>query len=191
MTKATRETLFTLGYIVAGLVGAGVVGYLMYHQRFFHLPRPMLPFIVVGLIGALIYSSVQMRGAAFALLMIALLFLIQLAMTPPIRPKSLAAAAIYALPVGFALMAAAYVQKSLTRLKFGRFIGMGLIVGVGYAVMMLVFLIWSHVEIRLGTVWNQAALGAEIGAAMGLGFELIDLIGPRPQHQPDYSRPPA
>jgi lysylphosphatidylglycerol synthetase-like protein (DUF2156 family) len=191
VSKTTRETLFTIGYVAAGLIAVAAVGYLTFHKRFLHFPRPMLPFIVVGLIGALIYASVQMRGAGFVILMIALLFLAQVAMTPPIRPNSLMYAALYALPVGFALMAAAYVQKSLTRFKFGRFLVMGLIVGTGYALMILLFLIKSHVEIRFGTVLNQAFLGAKLGAAMGLGFELIDLIGPRPKHEPDYDRPAA
>lgn len=165
------------------------VGYLTFHHRFFHLPRPMLPFLVVGLTGALIYASVQMRGAGFVGLMVALLFLIQVAMTPPIRPNSLLYAALYALPVGFALAAAAYVQKALVRFKFGRFLVMGLIVGAGYALMILLFLFKSHVDIRLYTIWNQTFLGAKLGAAMGLGFELIDLLGPRPHHEPDYDRP--
>jgi hypothetical protein len=190
VSKTTRETLFTIGYIAVGLIAAAVVGYLTYHKRFLHFPRPMLSFIIVGLIAALIYASVQMRGAGFVILMIVLLFLTQVAMTPPIRPNSLVYAALFALPVGFALMAAAYVQKSLTRFKFGRFLVMGLILGAGYALMMLLFLIMSHVDVRFGTIVNQAFLGAKLGAAMGLGFELIDLIGPRPQHQPDYDKPP-
>jgi hypothetical protein len=119
-----------------------------------------------------------------------MLFLAQVAMTPPIRPNSLAGAAIYALPIGFALLAAAYVQKALERFKFGRFTVMGLIVAAGYALMMLIFLIWSRVDIRLGTVVSQAFLGLKLGAAMGLGFELIDLIGPRPKRKPRLSRPP-
>jgi hypothetical protein len=191
VSKTTRESLFTIGYIAVGLIAVMAVGYLTYHNRLFHLPRPMLPFLVVGLTGALIYAAVQMRGAGLAILMIALLFLTQVAMAPPIRAISLAAAAIYALPVGFALMMAAYAQKSLDRFKFGRFLIMGLIVGAGYALMILLFLVKWHVEIRLGTVLNQTFLGAKLGAAMGLGFELIDLVGPRPRHEPTGDRTPA
>jgi hypothetical protein len=152
MSKTTRESLFTIAYVAIGLIAVLVVGYLTYHHRFFRFPRPMLPFIIVGLTGALIYATVQMRGAGLAILMIVLLFLAQVALTPPIRPTALAAAAIYSLPIGFALLAGAYVQKSLTRYKIGRFIVMAPIVAAGYALMMLVFLIWSHVDVRLGTI---------------------------------------
>jgi len=191
LSKTTRETLFTLGYIVVGLIAVLAVGYLTFHKRFLHFPRPMLAYIIVGLTGALIYAAVQMRGAGLAILMIALLFLSQVALTPPIRTSSLVSAAMYALPVGLALLAAAYAQKSLDRYKIGRFLIMGLIVGAGYMLMILLFLFKSHVEIRFGTVLNQTFLGVKLGAAMGLGFELIDLIGPRPHHEPDYDRPAA
>jgi hypothetical protein len=190
VTKKTRESLFTIAYIAIGLIAVIIVGYLSGPRRFFHLPRPMLPFLVIGLAGALTYAAVQMRGAGLAILMIVVLFLAQVAMTPPIRPNSLAGAAIYALPIGFALLAGAYAQKALERFKFGRFAVMGMIVAAGYALMMLIFLIWSHVGISLGTVFSQAFLGLKLGAAMGLGFELIDLIGPRPRRKPKLSRPP-
>ncbi len=74
------------------------------------------------------------------------------------------------------------MQKSLTRLKFGRFLSMGVIVGAGYALYVLSHLIIG--EGRLGAFWHQTLVGAELGAAMGLGFELIDLIGPRPEPEP-------
>ena len=151
----------------------------------------MLPFLVVGLTGSLIYAIVQMRGAGLAILMIVLLFLTQVAMTPPIRPNKLVAAVLYSLPVGFALLTGAYVQKALARFKIGRFIVMGAVVAVGYGLMMVLWLIRSHVDIRMGLVFSQAFVGLELGAAMGLGFELVDLIGPRPKHEPDYDRPPA
>jgi len=191
VTRTARESLFTLAYVAVGLIAVIAVGYLTFHQKFLHFPRPMLPFLMVGLTGSLIYAAVQMRGAGLAILMIALLFLTQVAMTPPIRSATLAGGAIFALPVGFALLAGAYAQKSLARFKIGRFVVMGLIVAAGYGLMMVVFLMWTHVEFRPGLVASQAFAGLKLGAAMGLGFELVDLIGPRPKHEPEYDRPPA
>jgi hypothetical protein len=187
VSKATRESLFTLAYVVVGLIASDAVGYSSFRHQFFHLPRPMLPFVVVGLTGALIYAAVQMRGAGLAVLMIILLYLTQVAMVPPIRAASLTAAAIFAIPVGFALVAGAYVQKALgARLKIGRFVITGLIVGAGYGLMMLLFLIRSHFELQTRLVLSQALVGLKLGAAMGFGFELVDLIGPRPQHKVGY-----
>ncbi|MCX6841515.1 MAG: hypothetical protein NTX53_04420 [candidate division WOR-3 bacterium] len=180
MSRTTRGILFTIGYVVAGLIAVVVVGYLTYHKGFFHFPRPILSFLALGLMGALIYASVQMRGAGYAVLMIALLYMSQAAIYP--GSTSLVAAAVFALSVGSALMAGVYVQKSLASFRFGRFISMGLIVGAGFALMALLFFIMS--DVQLGTVWNQTFLGVKLGAAMGLGFELIDLIGPRPHLRP-------
>lgn len=191
MTKTARESLFTVAYVIIGLIATVAVGYLTFRHRFFHFPRPMLPFIVVGLTGAIIYATVQMRGAGLAILMIVLLYLTQVAMTPPIRPAALAAAAMFALPVGFALLAGSYAQKALARFKIGRFIVMGAIVAVGYGLMMVLFLIRTHFDIRMGLVFSQAFMGLKLGAAMGLGFELVDLIGPRPKHELDNDRPPV
>ena len=153
----------------------------------------MLPFLVIGLIGAIIYATVQMRGAGLAILMVVLLYLIQVAMVPPkSRMASLAPAAIFAIPVGFALLFGAYVQKALGgRFKIGRFAAMGLIVAAGYGLMMVLVSIHTHYDIQLKVVFLQALVGLELGAAMGLGFELVDLIGPRPKHEPEYDLPPA
>lgn len=179
---AARRVLFTIGYVAAGLVAVVAVGCITYRRQCFQFPEPALSLILLGLMGALIYASVQMGGAGYAVLVIALSFLTRVALTP--RSYSLVAAAVYTLLVGSALLAGAYVQKSLTGFKFGRFISMGLIVGVGYALMTIVLLMVWNGQVHLGTLWNQTFLGVKLGAAMGLGFELIDLIGPRPEKEP-------
>jgi hypothetical protein len=185
----TRESISTIAYVTVGPIAAIVVGYVNFQRGFFHLPRPMLPFLVVGLTCALMYATVQLRRAGLAILMIALLYLMQVAMTPPIRASSLAPAAIFAIPVGFALLAGSYAQKALARFKIGRFIVMGAIVAVGYGLMMLLFLVRSHTDIRMVWVRTQALVGLELGAAMGLAFELVDLLGPRLNHQPKRPAP--
>jgi hypothetical protein len=183
VSKMTRGILFTLGYVAVGLIAVIAVGCLTYHRQFFHFPEPMLSLLLLGLTGALIYASVQMRGVWSAVLVIALWCMIAVAMNPG-SILSAGAAIAYCLLVGFPVMAAAYVQKSLTLFKFARFIITGLTVGTGYTLMTLLFVDASDVGMRLGTVWDQTFLGLKLGAAMGLGFELIDLIGPRPDLRP-------
>jgi len=189
VSKPTRESISTIAYVAVGIVAGIVVGCLVSGKRFFHFPRPMLPFLVVGLTGALMYATVQLRRTGLAILMIVLLFLTQVAMTPPIRASSLAAGAIFAIPVGFALLAGSYAQQALARLKIGRFVVMGMIVAVGYGLMMVLFLVQSHTDIRMNWVRAQALVGLELGAVMGLGFELVDLLGPRLKHQPKRPAP--
>ena len=88
MSKASSESLLPIVYVVVGLFAATVVGFLTFFGHFFQLPRPMLPFLVVGLTGGLIYVTVQLRRAGLAILMIGLLYLAQVAMTPPLPPNS-------------------------------------------------------------------------------------------------------
>ncbi len=191
MGKSRRDSPLTLAYVVVGLTAAIAVGYFTLHDKFFHLPMPMLPFVAVGLAGALIYATVQLRRAGLAILMIGLLYLIQVAMTPPIRTATLAAGAIFALPVGFALLAGSHAQTALARFRIGRFIVMGAVLAAGYAVMMFLFLVRSHLDLNLSLVLRQAFVGLELGAAMGLGFELVELLAPRLRQRPAGERPRA
>jgi hypothetical protein len=181
VSVTVRRILFTLGYVAAALIAVTAVGFLNYRMLFFRWPETMLSFSVLGLMAALIYASVQMRGLVFAVVVIAFWCLVRAALNGDLL--ALAGPATYALPIGFSLVAASYVQKSLTRLKFGRFLPMGVIVGVGYALYMFSRVVMG--EGSFGAIWHQTVLGAEAGAAMGLGFELIDLIGPRPAYEPD------
>ncbi len=184
MGRLTRENISTIAYIMVGVIACIVVGYVNFHRAFVHFPRPMLPFLVVGLTGGLMYAMVRLRRAGLAILMIVLLYLSQLAMTPPIRASTLSAAAIFAIPVGFAILAGSYAQQALARFKIRRFIVMGIVVAVGYGLMMVLFLARSHTEVRLAWVRAQALVGLELGAAMGLGFELVDFLGPRRRPRP-------
>ena len=179
MSKLLSGILFTLGYVTAGLIAVVAVGGLTYHRQVLHFPEPLLSLLLLGLTAALIYASVQMDVPGYTVPVIMLSLMARVALSP--RSYSILAAAIYTLIVGLALIAGAYVQKSLAGFKFGRFIGMGLSVGVGYALLTVVLLMVYDGQVRLGAVWEQTLLGMKLGAALGLGFELIDLIGPRPE----------
>jgi hypothetical protein len=188
VTKSTRETLFTAAYLVVGVAAAIVVGYLTYKQRFSHYPQPLLPILVAGISGALLYAAVQMRGFGVTLLMLVMLYLAHVAMAPPIRVSSLVGAAIFYLPVGTSMIVSSYVMKRLQRVKFGKFLLMAIIVGLGYAVMVVLFLLRSHADVRPGLIADQAFLGAKLGAGLGIAFELVDFLGPRPWNRRAFGK---
>lgn len=193
----TRETLLTLGYVILGLAGACAAGLLTFSTKFFNLPRPMAPYIIVGLGGALIYASVRLRGAGYALLMLVLMYFAQLALVGPLRgpmlTHRLVSAAIFALPVGIALLVSAYIYKGLPRLRFGKFVVMAVVVAIGYVVMLVLWLARSHAPMHKGVFIAQAVMGLKVGAGIGLGLELVDLFGTqaRPRDEIDFTRPPA
>lgn len=179
MSSTVRRILFTIGYVVVALLAVAAVGFARYQQRFPELPETMLEYALFGFMAALIYASVQLRGSAHAVAVVVFWWLLRTAMKGDLL--AFAGPATYALPVGFALMAASYIQKSLVRFKIGRFLTMGAIVGLGYGLYKLSHLIVG--EGGLTAIGQQALLGAELGAAVGLGFELVDLFGPPPEYE--------
>ena len=185
MSRNTRETLFTLAYIIMALIGTTAAGLLTFRWKFFVLPRPLLPFLIIGLAGALIYAAVQWRGFGFVLLVLVLFYSGELAMMgslrgPALVPK-LASAAIFTLPVGIMLVVAFYISRSLHRLKFGKFVITAVLVAIGYGVMLVLWLGRSHVPLQANALLYQALVGLKVGAGIGLGVELVDLFG---GHQP-------
>jgi hypothetical protein len=177
VTRNTHDTILTVGYIIAGLAGALVAARLTLGSNMFQAAKQLPVFFAVGLLAALIYASARLRGVGSVILMFVLLYLSQLAMNPPIRPASAINAAVFTVPVGLAFIAASYLLKALARVPFGRFVLMGLVVALGYAVMVILFLARARQGFVFHLVLRQAVVGAELGAAIGLGFELVDLIG--------------
>jgi hypothetical protein len=190
-SRNTKETLFTLAYILLGVAGSVGAGLLTYGGRFLQFPRPAVPFLLVGLAGALIYASAQLRGLGLTLLMAVLFYLSQLALLGSLRGPALAAklvdAAILTGPVGTALVVSAYLSRALGRIKFGKFALTAVVVAVGYTVMVLLWLVKVRPEQASQSALTQAVLaqafiGLKIGAGIGLGVELVDLLGgPRPR----------
>jgi hypothetical protein len=177
MSKGTKETLLTIGYVVAGLAGAMLAGYLAAGGKFLHTPKQLVGYLVVGFSGGLIYSSVRLRGLGMAVVMVVLLYLTQLASSPPIRAASAIGAAIFALPVGISLVVSSCLFQAARRVLFGRFLISCAVLGLGYAVMATFFLVWQHQELVGNFILRQAWLGAKMGACIGLGLELVDLPG--------------
>jgi hypothetical protein len=192
ISRNSKETLFTLAYIVMGAAGAVAAGFLTYGSKFAHFPRPMLPFLIVGLVGALIYSAVQMRGFGTVLLVFVLFFGGQLALSGTLRGEAfynkLFGAGIYVLPIGSALIFSAYLFRSLAKIPLGKFVLSAAIIGAGFGLMVVLWLFRQRVAIQMSLFWAQAFIGAKLGAGVGLGFELVDLIGgkrPRPAGMPE------
>jgi hypothetical protein len=178
VSLTARRILFTVGYVAVALIAVVAVGYFRYNKQFFSLSDTTLEFFLFGLMGALIYASVQMRGFGYAVVVIVFWSLVRAALNGDL--SALAGPAAYTLPVGFALLAAAHLQKSTTRFRFARFLIMSVMVGAGYGLYILSHFLVGEGGLR--AIWRQAVLGAELGAAVGLGFELINLFGPPPEY---------
>ncbi|MEO0079414.1 MAG: hypothetical protein ABIK44_01895, partial [candidate division WOR-3 bacterium] len=115
------------------------------------------------------------RSLGFALMMIILLFLSQVALRPPLRAASAINAAIRALPIGIAFCASAYIFKALKKVPFGKFLIMALLVGLGHGLVVVLSSIRFHQPVALRVVCAMGCEGLLLGGLMGAGFELIDL----------------
>jgi len=177
MTKNSKETVLTAGYILLGLAGAVLAGYLTVGGVVFSHGSILLRYAVVGFSGALVYAAARLRGFGFCILMIVLMFFGQVAMNPPLRASSAVIAALWALPVGIAFTASGFIFKALRRYPIGKFILMGLLVGIGYAIGMVAYLLKVNAPVAMASVMKQAVAGIKVGALMGFGMEMVDLLG--------------
>ncbi len=177
MKKNTRETLLTILYILLGIGAAVLAGYWVIGRPFFRHGSILVRFLVVGFSGSLVYAAARLRGLGYCVMMIVLMFLGQVALDPPLRAESAIIAALWALPVGIAFTASGFTFKSLERIPIGKFIIMALFVGLGYGIGMVAFLTKAHAALHLAPVLRQTVAGLKVGALMGLGMEIVDLVG--------------
>jgi len=177
MTKNSRETLLTVLYILFGIGGAILAGYWVVGRPMFSHGSIFVRYLVVGFSGALVYAAARLRGLGYCIVMIVLMFLGQVALDPPLRAESAIIAALWALPVGIAFTAAGFVFRALERIPVGKLLIMALFVGLGYGIGMVAFLMKAHAPLHPAPVIRQATAGLKVGALMGFGMELVDLLG--------------
>lgn len=175
VTRSSRDTLLTIGYTLAGLAGALLAARLALGPGMFQT-RQFAGFPVIGFAAALVYASAQLRGLGTVMVILLLLYLSQIALNPPIRTSSVVSAAVFTVPVGSALVGSSIVFRVLRRVPVGRFIIMGLIVALGYGAMVALFLVLMRQPLATFLVLDQAVIGLKLGACLGLGFELVDLV---------------
>ncbi len=175
MAKNTRDKFQALGYVLAGLAGSLLAARLVLGPRMLQT-RQFLGFPVIGFVAALVYASVQLRGLGTVTIMLLLLYLSQVVQNPPIRPSSAVNAAVFAVPVGLALVGSSLLFKVLRRVPIGRFIIMGIILALGYGTMVALFLVFMRQRLATFLVLDQAIIGLKLGACLGLCFELVELV---------------
>ncbi len=189
MSKATRETLWTLIYIIAGII-TGWLTWRIAGKILFRSSPKLLPFLILGFAGALIYASVRLRGLGYALIMVILFFFLQLALTPPLRTEAVIRAGIWAGPVGLSFIFSGYIFKSLSRLMLGKFILMAILVGLAQALVAAVFRIRANEAITRSLLLWQIVLGGILGGFLGLFIELFELIPLTKSKEKENALPP-
>jgi hypothetical protein len=184
MSKSAHESLWTVIYLVAGVVAAWLTWFFLPGRKFSHSAPNLLPFIIAGSAGALIYASIKLRGLGSAVIMIFLMFLLQLALIPPLRTEAAIRAGLWAVPVGLSFLISAYLFKICQGLPIGKFILMALFLGFAYAFVAALFRLRAGLSVYKGLLLWQFTVGAMLGGFLGILIELFELIPARKKSSP-------
>lgn len=185
ITKNNREMMRTFAHIVFGLAGTVLAGFFIYHERTLYAPRPLLfPLLLFGLGGTLIYTMFRFRCYAYAIMIIIFMGLGRIVLCPDDIIKSqlsgyFVSAAIYAIPIGTAFIISYVLYQRLERLKFGRCILMGIVIGIAYFIRSMASLFLEHASRNGNTgsiLWNQTFIGIIMGVGIGLGLEVAEIF---------------
>ncbi len=186
MTKATKETLFTVIYLVVGVFAAIISGYWI-HTRVFQPDGRMLLFsvIVAGFMGSLLHVVFRFRGWGYVLLVIGLAYLLQVSIRWPLRTSNLLPAAIESLPVMLAFALSSHLYRKLRVIPVGKFLILAVLLALAYTVRSIILAALQDASISVGTILRVLThklgglAGLKTGAAIGLGLELVDLLDRR------------
>jgi|UniRef100_A0A7V3PUV8 hypothetical protein len=178
VSRNTEESLRTLGYIICGLVAGWLNWRVLPFRSYVLTPPQLLPFLVVGVAGGLIYAGTRLRGFGYGMMMVGLLFFLQLALMPPLRPETVIRAGLWALPVGLSFLFAGVLFKLLVRWQFGKFLLMGMLVGIGYMLVLIFFRLRAQEPIFRQQLAGQFVLGAMLGGFLGILIEGVEFIFP-------------
>ncbi|MGB9741904.1 MAG: hypothetical protein ACP5JB_05300 [candidate division WOR-3 bacterium] len=170
MSAGLRESLWTLGYLGCG----AAAGWL--NWRLLPGAPQLLPFLVVGFASGLIYAGIRLRGFGYGMMMVVLLFFLQLALMPPLRTETVVRAAIWAFPVGMSFLTAGAIFRWWQRVRFGKFLLMALLVGLGYLLVMILFRVRAQQGLIAHQLRSQFLLGAMQGGFLGLLIEGLEFI---------------
>lgn len=162
-----------------GLAGSIAAGYWVVGRVVLVNSRVFLAYALAGFSGALVYAAARLRGLGYCILMIVLMLFGQVALNPPLRTAAVVIAALWALPVGLAFTASGFVFRALRRVPLGKFLLMAFFVGIGYAIGMAAYLLRTGAEIQTAAVLKQLVSGLKVGGLVGIGIELVELLGIR------------
>ncbi|MBN2538173.1 hypothetical protein JXB37_07860 [candidate division WOR-3 bacterium] len=179
MTRATRDSLMVVGYTLAGMLATAVAGWVTLGPIVFNRWDFLLRYLVVGFSGALIYLGVRTRAWGHALVMAGVLFIGYVVLGGQFSAKVALNAAIWTVPVAGMLILSSWLFGVLGRTPFGKFLLMGLLLGVGYGIGAFAWLALNPMPLTAANVLGQAIGGLRLGGLLGFVLEAMDFVRSR------------
>lgn len=175
MRRATEETLLVLAWVAAAVLGAAAAGLLTVGRVIWTHPYVLLSFAIVGVAGGLIHAAFRLDSPAYTITTVLLLALARWTLTPPLNAAGALNALIFALPVGGAFVLWEWINRRLGRVRLGKFVLLGLLLGAAHALVAFVLVHRLGQIFRGPVVLRQLLAGIKLGALVGFGIEIVDL----------------
>jgi len=173
-TQRQRFT-YTFYYLLVAAFASAVVGLVANGARYFSSLWPALWYVVLGLNAGLVHAAVCLRGPLTIGLMMILWFAAQVAVS--LSGSPIKEAGIHVGTVGLAMLVGAVSMRSLSWVKYGRFVVLGLVLGLGYAARVLVTCLSGSYVLDRDLFLYSTFMGVALGVAMGVSLELVDFAG--------------
>ncbi len=176
--------------VLAAVTACGLAGALRYGGDLFHLRTPAFQLLTVGFAGGATVVAYRRGGFRFAFPVAYGVLLLEYLLLGSFGYRVGWAAFLWSLATGLGLVAAAAAFRATGSLvRFGRFVFVSILVGLGFVTASLLLAL----VFRLQPVWLAArvnfAIGSLAGAAFGLALEVFDIV--RPVRARDPSTPRA
>jgi hypothetical protein len=178
MKRKTNTSLNEpLLYAWSGLLSCLVIGYLFSGMQIFIATRPPFQFVVIGLSGAILFSVLKFSTRRNFIFTAALLLMLMVIHGKVKSPGILTARVLYFTGIATAIyLYHRFYDMPIHALRFGKFLSLAATVAV---INLLYISLWCailNLPNSMELIVNQTFTGFLIGAGLGIGFEIADMV---------------
>lgn len=166
--------------IIAGTLGSTLAGWALFGSKVFQFGNPASQCIFMGTMASAIFALLRAERAVQALWFVGAFGMLQIGLTWSSGPIRCAATVGWSLFIGIGFVTAGLVFDRLARFHFrlGKFLVAGpLVGGIYFAATPLASFAIGRTDQVVIALWDNAMLGIAIGDGVGLGIEILELLG--------------
>ena len=164
-------------YVIAGIAGSIIVGFISFGPRIFIYTLPAFHFILVGVAGAIIFAAVRFYNKWTAALAVLILAFILMVILKILRIPQFVFQIIWAIAAGYLIFAMACLYRTkLGKLPIGKFIIVGIALGILYIALTYGRFMMLGVPATYLSLKPSAIFGFLIGCGIGVGIEVGELL---------------
>jgi len=158
------------------LAGSVLAGAMVYGNRVFNPEMAHFQFVVSGLIGGSLVLAIQFRRGQYAILGCVAAFLIMSILVGSPAPDILARNALWVLGLYLAVRSGLLIDDKIRRVAVGKFTLWAATFGIVHVCMFAILSVARRGSVEAELALFQLTLGALIGAGVGLGHEIAEMV---------------